>query len=84
MNKFEKQLEKLINWQETDMTIKHFKEPSKTAQERPEWREATGVANDPDQPILEALEGLPDEFSNNADPKGNACCYTGCSERSSS
>lgn len=44
-------------------------------------RVATHVPTDPDSSILEAPEGLPDEllnldeFSDNADPKGDACCY---------
>lgn len=44
-------------------------------------RVATTPSTDPDEALVGPSDGLPeellnlDEFSDNADPKGDACCY---------
>lgn len=58
----------MINFMELNV------ESIKRAKAAREAQVATPVANDPDQPRVEALDGLPDEFTGNADPKGDACC----------
>lgn len=65
----EKEVERMINFMEMNV------ESIKRAKAIREAAEARVAAIDPDQPRVEALEGLPDEFTGNADPKGDACCY---------
>lgn len=60
-----------------------FNPPVKTAQEALMTRVATTPYTSPNQeqedPFSQAPEALPsddvDEFTNNSDPKGDACCY---------
>lgn len=75
----DKELEHLANWMHLEdremLNSSHPHRHVKTTQEPKMTRVATHVPTDPDSSILEAPEGLPDEFTDNADPKGDACCY---------
>ena len=73
----EKEMERMINWMEMNMTPVR-RQAARKAQERLYEVVASRVAPDPDAPNGEASTGLPEalahEFDNNADPKGDACC----------
>lgn len=75
----EKEVERMINWMSRPApecaSMELNVESIKRAKAAREAQVATPVANDPDQPRVEALDDLPDEFTGNADPKGDACCH---------
>lgn len=72
----EKEVERMINWME--MNVENVKNAKKAREARLGallGAVATPVPTDPDQGSVAPFEGLPDEFSGNADPIGDACCY---------
>ena len=62
----EAELERLINWM------------SMPSQEPLMNQPATTVPTNDQSSNVGPSDGLPDEFTDNADPKGDACCYQGC------
>ena len=72
----EQELEHLINWQELNMQA--IRRASKTAQDQSSGPKATPAPaealEDKEAPFSCVVEALPDEWSGNADPKGDACC----------
>lgn len=75
MNVSEKTLEKLVNWQE--LNVECIRRGRK-AQNQMGERAATPVPTNDQSSNVGPSDGLPDEFTDNADPKGDACCYQGC------
>ena len=66
----------MINWME--MNVENVKNAKKAREARLGallGAVATPVPTDPDAGSVAPFEGLPDEFSGNADPIGDACCY---------
>ena len=68
----ERELEQFILWSVEMSAL------NKKAQDRFNEQEAGDVRPMVEQELVEAVEALPDEFEGNADPRGCACCYTGC------
>ena len=65
MNVSEKTLEKLVNWNES-------------TQERLPRAQGRVAPTEDVSSNVGLPDGLPDEFTDNNDPKGDACSYQGC------
>lgn len=80
-NKRQKEHRRLCRQEEAEMErlINFFDERVKTAQELKMSRVATTPATpsqkDADAPFEGLADDSIDEFENNSDPKGDACCY---------
>ena len=68
----EQELERLINWQELNMQA--IRKAAKANQESQATHPSPEALEDKEAPFSCVVEALPDEWSCNADPKGDACC----------